>query len=352
MPVEGRCTTWAQPGHNLGETAGELVGDVLPRVRYGARVTFDYLFGGLSIGSSLPFDGLRKGRPVGDARPDIMVTSGIGAAPEPDREHFAWPGRYGLTLGEYRGQWLMRSAFDGSFLIARDGTSIQVFCDHLPPGQALTDVLVRRILPRVTILFGANAIHSAALAGQDGGQGGGLMLLGRSGAGKSTLTAALAHFLGWEILSDDISILRGDSLPMLAPAATGVCLWPPSRDGLGLAPEHCAEMPGYDGKLRYDPYRGDSHPTPLRAFVFLDRAADCTSPRLEQLSLAQGVAEIVPQIIRFNPHGSSATERVTALETLVPIMRSTPVWRLTYPASYAALSTVSEVISGLIAPPH
>lgn len=275
-----------------------------------------------------------------------MVTSGTGTAPEPDHEHFAWPGRYGLKLGEYRGQWLMRSAFDGSFLIARDGTSIQVFCDHLPPSQALTDVLVRRILPRVTTLFGATAIHSAALAGR----GGALMLLGRSGAGKSTLSAALAHFLGWDILSDDISILRGDGAPMLTPAATGVCLWPPSRDGLGLAPEHCTEMPGYDGKLRYDPYRGSGDPALLQAFVFLDRTADCTSPRLERLSLAQGVAEIVPQIIRFNPHGSSAAERVAALGTLAPIMRSTPVWRLIYPASYAALSTVAATISGLIAP--
>ena len=72
------------------------------------------------------------------------------------------------------------------------------------PAPALADVLVRRVLPRVATLSGATAIHAAALAGQDGG----LLLLGPSGAGKSTLSAALAHFLGWEILSDDISILR------------------------------------------------------------------------------------------------------------------------------------------------
>ena len=48
----------------------------------------------------------------------------------PERDHYRWPGRYGLRLGTYRGQWLMQSSFDGSFLIARDGRSIHVVCEE------------------------------------------------------------------------------------------------------------------------------------------------------------------------------------------------------------------------------
>ena len=311
-------------------------------------MTFDYLFGGLSIRSTLSIDGLRE-NPSAVGQPDILLTAEISAPPVPERDHYRWPGRYGLRLGTYRGQWLMQSSFDGSFLIARDGRSIHVVCEALPPGPALVDVLVRRVLPRVATLSGATAIHAAALAGQDGG----LLLLGPSGAGKSTLSAALAHFLGWEILSDDISILREkDEVPMLAAAATGVCVWPQSREGLGLPPGDCFAMPGYDGKLRYDPRRERmTGAVPLRGFVFLDRSADCAEPQVDRLSLATGVAQVVPQIIRFNPEGASSAERIAGLVALTGAMRTAPVWRLSYPASYAALPAVAATLGALARTP-
>jgi hypothetical protein len=269
------------------------------------------------------------------------VTAEIAPPPVPEQVLFAWPGRYGLRLGELGGRWLMQSAFDGAFLIARDASTIHIVCETLPPRPDLIDVLVRRVLPRVMILAGATAIHAAGLSD---GQGS-LVLTGPSGAGKSTLCAALAHIAGWDIYSDDISVYWPGDPPMLAPATTGVCVWPQSREGLALPLDECRAMPGYDGKVRYEP--GVDRvvaPVPLRGFIFLNRSPDCDVPRLDPMTLAEAVSETLIQIIRFNPQGSQVEERMSALRSVSAAMRVAPPLRLTYPADYAALPEVTEVL--------
>lgn len=304
-------------------------------------VMFDYSFADLTIGSNAPVDGLRRRHGPASSAPDIHLEVILSAPPEPGKHHYAWPGRYGLALGEWNDKWLMTSRIGSTMAIAREGGRITIFAEEATLSQGTLDVLIRRVLPRVAILFGATAVHSATLAGPSGA----IMLLGSSGAGKSTMTAALAHHLNWQIYSDDISILWDRTLPTLASAASGVCVWPDSASALGLAMDQCFDMPGYDGKLRYVPStNAEGGCAPLIGFVFLNRMAHCDTPHLDALSTAEGVAQIVPQIIRFNPNGASGAERVASLDCIRRAMHSTPAWRLTYPASFDALPAVVEQV--------
>jgi hypothetical protein len=309
-------------------------------------VSFDYQFGGLAIRAQIALEGLRPIARDWQGGPELRVTAEQGPPPTGDFHHFSWPGRYGLRLGEHDGRWLFTSAVDGAFLLARDGSAMHIVVPQLPPKRATIDVLERRVLPRVPILLGATAIHAAALAGD----GGALMLLGDSGAGKSTLTAALAHLAGWGILSDDMSLLWDESgAPLVAPAAAGVCVWPRSRDGLGLLPERCTKLPGYEGKMRFVPdAEGPVRAAALKGLIFLDRRREGVAPSLDRLARTDAMTLALPQIIHFNPHGSSGAERVAAVTRLNRTLQTVPAWRLTYPGSFAELPAVVQVLRTLI----
>lgn len=304
-----------------------------------------YQFGGAALSSTIALDGLRPLPPGKSLRRAISVIAESGPAPIEDVHHFAWPGRYQLRLGEHRGAWLMQSALGGAFLIDRDASAVRVFGWGGSADQAINDVFVRRVLPRMTNLLGATAIHAASLAGPRGG----VLLLGPSGAGKSTLSAALSHLAGWKLLGDDMATLWTDDQPSLAPAAKGVCVWPESRAGLGLPLEECRELPGYGGKLAYQPaYAGSDEPVPLRNLLFLKRSPDIEMPSFDKLSQAEAIAEVVPQIIHFNPNGSAGAERVAALRSLSRAIDADSAWRLHYPASYAGLPGVVDRICELL----
>lgn len=266
-----------------------------------------------------------------------------GPAPAPDRLLFQWGGRYGLSLGTLGDDWLMASSFDGVFLISKSPASVRCIVGN-PEELAWRDVLIRRVLPRVAMLHGATTMHGAALAsGQNG-----LVLLGQSGAGKSTLSAALGH-AGWDILSDDISILWPDDAPMLAPATTGVCVWADSRTALDLPLDRCVPMPGYEGKVRY--VSGHDRATakvPLGAIVFLDRSERHAAPLLQPLSPAGGLSLAMHQRIRFNPADAHGGETRRTFDQLSAVLRAAPCWRLGYPKRYDALPEVAAVLTDLL----
>lgn len=236
----------------------------------------------------------------------------------------------------------MASAMDGVFLISEADRAIRCFVEH-PAHGAWLDVLVRRVLPRMATLFGATAIHAAAVADA----GGGLLLLGPSGAGKSTLSAALGN-RGWQVLSDDISILWSDGAPVMTPAAPGVCVWPDSRDALALPSEQCRPMPGYDGKLRFTPSGdADADAVPVKALVFLSRSDGDAAPVLRELPAGVGLIEASRQLVRFNP-GDRSRGTAGAFERLASIVRDTRCYRMEYAADYAALPQVAAALRQLL----
>lgn len=228
------------------------------------------------------------------------------------------------------------------FLVNVADRTIRCFVDA--GGAAWIDVFVRRILPRIAILFGAAAIHGAALATGDGG----CLLLGHSGAGKSTLSAFLAN-AGWQLLSDDISLVWNEHRPELAPAAKGVSVWPDSREGLALPLDHCVPMPGYDGKVHFMPdEKQDDMPVPLKALIFLERSADCAEVKVTPISSVEGLLRASTQRIRLNPSDETGLETQRHFEQMSAIIRDTRCYRLVYPADYAALPAVAHRLDEIL----
>lgn len=310
-------------------------------------MTHFYSFGGLRVRSAIELPGLVL---AGDADAgwagDLDLTVETGSPIAHDDIGYEWRNGYRLRLGEKDGRWLIRSRFDGSFLIDRDGRAMTMVVDAMPPDPAAIEVLLRRVLTRVPMLQGAIAVHAASLV-QDGG---GVLLIGRSGAGKSTLCAALTVQGGWQILGDDTALLWEPRAPMLGAGAKTVCLWPESRDGLDLSPGESIPLASATGKGRSPVAAGDPPPlVPLRALIFLDRVADVVRPRLERLDIAEAMALIVPQIIHFNPSGASVRERVHAVSGLRDVLQNRPAWRLVYPSDYAALPRVEALLRPLLA---
>ncbi len=306
-----------------------------------------YSFGGLRVRSSIELPSLVPAGETEDGWAGDVELNVVPCAPlAHDAVDYEWHNGYRMRIGEKDGRWLIRSRFDGSFLIDRDGRAMTLVVDVLPPAPATIEVLLRRVLTRVPMLQGAIAVHAASLL-QDGG---GMLLIGRSGAGKSTLCAALTVQGSWQILGDDTALLWNPDAPMLGAGAKTVCLWPESRDGLALSPDDSIPLASATGKGRSPVAASDPPPlVPLRALVFLDRRADVVEPRLERLEIAEAMALIVPQIIHFNPAGTSVQERVHAVSGLRDVLLNRPAWRLVYPSDYIALPRVESLLRPLLA---
>jgi hypothetical protein len=309
-------------------------------------VTHFYSFGGLRLRSAIELPSLVLADEAGGGWAgglDLRVET--GAPVEHDAVSYEWRNGYRMRIGDKDGRWLIRSRFDGSFLIDRDGRAMTLVVHAMPPDPAAIEVLLRRVLTRVPMLQGAIAVHAASLM-QDGG---GMLLVGQSGAGKSTLCAALTVQSGWQILGDDTALLWTQAEPMLGAGAKTVCLWPESRDGLTLSPDDSVPLASATGKGRSPVVAGDPPPlVPLRTLVFLDRRAEVVEPRLERLDIAQAMTLIVPQIIHFNPSGTSVQERIHAVSGLRDVIQKRPAWRLVYPSDYAALPKVEALLRPLL----
>ncbi|MDP3376938.1 MAG: hypothetical protein Q8S53_01115 [Brevundimonas sp.] len=306
-----------------------------------------YSFGGLRVRSSIALPGLV---PADEAevgwQGELDLTATVGPPVVHDTVSYEWRNGYRLRLGEKDGRWLIRSRFDGSFLIDRDGRAMTLVAATIPPPPSAIEVLQRRVLTRVSMLQGAIAVHAASLVHE----GGGALLIGPSGAGKSTLCASLATHGGWQILGDDTALLWGSRASMLGAGARTVCLWPESRDGLGLLSEEGVPLESGTGKQRLTVAADDPPPlVPLRSLIFLDRRSDMSEPRLERLDIVDAMALIVPQIIHFNPSGASVHERVRAVSGLREVLHRHPARRLVYPGDYAALPQVESLIRPLLA---
>jgi hypothetical protein len=301
--------------------------------------TSTYSFGGLRLHSAMRVDQLRTCEPEAEAWADVTLSFETAKPPVHDRISYRWPGRYGLIVGTCGDDWLMTSSLDGAFLINRERRTLRCISAPGASFDACVDVLIRRVLPRVATLFGASAIHAAALARPEGG----VLLLGMSGAGKSTMTAALAH-ADWHILSDDISVMWGREEPLLAPAAQGVCVWPASREGINLPIEHCRPMPAYDGKTHFLPEGEPATETvPLRALVFLKREGT-VAPVLEPMGEAEALVTAAHMLVQFDPGDPARPDRVQGFARLSAAVKAVPSYRLHYPSDFAALADVELLL--------
>jgi len=317
---------------------------MLPAAIADNRLVFRYRYAGLRIEANEQYPQLRAERDdSGEAKASVFLNVIEGSLPAPDRALFRWEGRYGLVLGMVGEHWLLTSRLGCAFLI--DETHNAISCIVRDRGDpAWLDVLVRRILPRVAIRHGATALHAAAAAKN----GRALVLLGQSGAGKSTTSAVLGT-AGWDILSDDISVLWDFDSPKVAPATTGICVWADSHAALNLEAQRSTPLSGYFGKQRYAlESEANTAPVSLKSVVLLDRSTQLGEIRLTPTSRIEALGHVMRQRIRFNPADLTGPEFHGTFAALSSVVQAVPCFRLSYPSDYGALPDVVEQLEEML----
>ena len=172
------------------------------------------------------------------------------------------------------------------------------------------------------------------------------MLLGSSGAGKSTMTAALALHLGWDIFSDDMSILADEGRHMVFPTVPGVAVWEQSQRALGLPAEDCRPLQHYEGKVRYSPAPvAAPSPQPLEAVILLSFDPNGGAIDCRRLSGPHVLVKVSSQLVAFNPRDTGA---IAALfERATRLVATIPIYALSYPRDYRALPDVVDTIRSI-----
>ncbi|MEO8259984.1 MAG: hypothetical protein ABI868_21745 [Acidobacteriota bacterium] len=264
----------------------------------------------------------------------------VSAAPPPaGRQVHQSGGRYRLTLDACGDDWLIRHADGIGVTIADSGRVMRCHCPDAARLPLLAEIIVRRVLPRVSGFHRRLPMHGATLGDSDGA----IMLLGSSGAGKSTMTAALALRLGWHIFSDDMSVLDGGPRPLVFPTLPGVSVWPPSQRALALPTKDCRPLRDRDGKVWYSPASAAPPlPQPLETVILLSFNPAGTSIEYKRLAGPSVAVMLLSQIVPFNPQDAGQIALLAAQCTQV--IAKVPVYGLVYPRDYLALPDVVDAI--------
>lgn len=270
------------------------------------------------------------------------VDISLSTAPPPSGRHVrTLPGHYRLALEACGDDWVIRHD-DESVTIADAGRTLRCHCPDPARLPLLAEIIVRRVLPRLSVFHGRLPIHAATLA--DGS--GAVMLLGSSGAGKSTMTAALALHCGWDIFSDDMSVLGDEGRHVAFPTVPGVSVWQQSRDALGLAPEDCLPLHSREGKVWYSPrMAGPLPPQPLEVVILLSFDSDGGGIACKRLAGPSVLVGLSSQLVPFN--GRDAGEIAGLMERFNRMGAAVPIYGLAYPRDYRALPDVVNTIRRL-----
>jgi hypothetical protein len=311
--------------------------------------TLLYGVGGLGVGSSFAVRDLRLSGEA-SSRVDISVSLADGPAPVPEHRMFQWPGRYGLCLWRTQDSWQFTSFQDGSFVVSQDGSTIRCFAADadrtapLPVTRArhplapagLQHVLARRVLPRAGMLHGRMGLHAASVS--DGRRA--VVILGATHAGKSTLSAALHQHLGWQVLADDISLIKaGDDSVCCFRVGTGTCLRADALAGLQISAPGSKPIP-HQREKRWCAADTESGPVApaVRAIVFLDQEGQ-DRIQLSRVSPARALVNASARQVLFNP--LDLRTRSALMNSLARVVEQVPAYAFSYPRSFDCLPAVA-----------
>jgi hypothetical protein len=295
-----------------------------------------YDFGGLRIQSSFDLPWLVA---VSDEHPADLNISLSTALPPTGRPAGAWPGHYRLALEACGEDWLIRVDEQSGVMVADAGRTLRCHCPDPTRLPLLAEIIVRRVLPRLGAFHGRLPIHAASLADDSGA----VLLLGSSGAGKSTMTAALALHLGWDIFSDDMSLIGDEGRHTAFASMPGVSLWQASQEALGLPPEDCQPVRSRQGKVWYSPgVTGPRPPQPLEAVILLSIDAEGRGIECQRLTGPSVVVGLFSQLVVF--HRRNPSEIARQMDRFKRIATAVPIYGLAYPRDFRVLAEVVDTI--------
>ncbi|HTS64438.1 MAG TPA: hypothetical protein VMH28_20585 [Candidatus Acidoferrales bacterium] len=225
-------------------------------------------------------------------------------------------------------------------LVPRDGAGIHL---HIHPGAGSDDVsfaLHRGVFPRVLHLRGIPCLHASAVMTGEGV----VAFSGESGAGKSTAVACLVA-AGYPLVSDDVLPLRRDSAAVLAgPGLPGIRIHP-ERVPFAPLSARCAprRKPGYKAEWQVPAEQCVAIPSPLARIYLLephrggDRLATVTPVPPPEALLAM-IRNSFWLSAKFTPALASD------LAVFGAVVRSVPVFRLSYELSAAGFDAVRRIL--------
>jgi hypothetical protein len=231
-----------------------------------------------------------------------------------------------------------RLRFDGGgdFHVSRDGSHISAD-PASGPLDTIRHLLLDQVVPLTLAQRGHLVLHASAF---EIGRGA-VALAGPPGAGKSTLAASFGAS-GTCLLADDALLVEPGGHRWLArPAYPAVRVWP---DVVPVDARRPPRVAPYTDKRRLGSAEGlafTAAPSPLDRIYVLDYV-ESAETEIVPLSGRQAVMAIVAHT--FSLDVSDRRRAVAQLDQALALSRQTPVCRLRYPRSLAALPSVRQAI--------
>ncbi|HLJ56531.1 MAG TPA: hypothetical protein VKT77_15940 [Chthonomonadaceae bacterium] len=304
---------------------------------------FRYRYAGLGIASDrvlhhLPADA----EPC--RRPDVYLLASAEAerrlGPQPGETLFRWNGRFELSLSRTTDGWQFASDAAASFAVDPAGTLVRRMLSVAPCEEAIAEMLVHRILPRVAQLRGAHVLHASVVA-RDGKAA---VLCAASGHGKSTLAAYLTSQRGWQLLADDACAFRIEAgVPRVYATCNTLSLFDDAADGLGVSRTGSTRSVARGVKHDCAPGSagGPSSAEPAAIFLLTRPLAD-EPAGTERVAATESVALLRQQIIQFNP--ADVTACSGHLQFLTRVVGRVPVYVLSYPRRFEAVAEAADLV--------
>jgi hypothetical protein len=178
-------------------------------------------------------------------------------------------------------------------------------------------------------------LHAAAVEVD----GAAILLAAPGRHGKTTLALAF-HRMGYRLLTEDTTCCRLESKPLLLPGPTSVRLRPDVFTGEPPVGTNIVSISNDRIHLVLDSNRaGDSVPVPLRALVFLRRAAD------EIIIEPVKASTALPDLWSLNFRLQTTIARSRSFSQLAQLASAVSLWNLHRPL---AITNLDEVVSRIV----
>lgn len=257
------------------------------------KMTKQYMLYGLVVESAVELPELVE---VTNAVPDVEVRLGeacLGPGPVTFK---------GLDFATTANSYFLEvdgvakySVTDGSTIVV-EPIKCEKDGDHGPSAADVRLFLLGSCFGALLHQRGELPIHMSAVHAPSGVWG----FTGPSGAGKSTLAGWLHCRHGWQLVSDDVAVIRfQDGVPLVYPGPRRLKLWEQSLEAIGLnlgnAVQDLSNTPKFqlylNSVLEFDR-------APLCELVLLERDSSGEKPRFQSLSGAASFDACIKAVYR------------------------------------------------------